>query len=164
MCGKAGNKLIFTKDGGKVSDENGYITQYWKWDQTRQNPGQVPTEPIVLQLNKELKFIFTARDKVEVQFSCESFTMAFDVGLKLKRTDCYLSKCTTIKNGPHRGKKVFEEETLKAIQKQGEEDAFNKSQKVSARTTKITNPEILAVADGHQEYFDAYKARHKKQG
>ena len=61
--GKPGNKIIFTKDGGKVADAEGYITQHWKWDKTRQNPGQIPTEPITLQLNKEIKFIFNAGDQ-----------------------------------------------------------------------------------------------------
>eukprot|EP00657_Telonema_sp_P-1_P002565 TRINITY_DN1593_c0_g1_i2.p1 TRINITY_DN1593_c0_g1~~TRINITY_DN1593_c0_g1_i2.p1 ORF type:complete len:248 (+),score=41.07 TRINITY_DN1593_c0_g1_i2:249-992(+) len=160
---KPGNKLILTKDGGKIADAGGSIIRHWKWDQTRQNPGSLPTEPIVLQMNRELRLTFHKIDECQVKFSAGDFTQVLDCGLKLKRTDCYLTKCTTILNGPERGKKVFRNSDIKSIQEKGEADAFAKSQKVSARTTVVTNKDLLEVIDSATSYFDAYKTRHMKQ-
>lgn len=160
--GVPGQKLILTKDGGKVVDAGGYITRHWKWDPSRQNPGELPTEPIVVQLNPQIKVVFEKQDKCEVKYSCEAFSQTLDCGLKLKRTTCYLDGCSTIKSGPERGKKVFGDERLKTIQQQGEENALAKTQKVHARTTVVTNEEILGVIEGHTAYFEEYKKKHKK--
>eukprot|EP00656_Telonema_subtile_P050244 TRINITY_DN6461_c0_g1_i7.p1 TRINITY_DN6461_c0_g1~~TRINITY_DN6461_c0_g1_i7.p1 ORF type:complete len:244 (-),score=64.30 TRINITY_DN6461_c0_g1_i7:5-736(-) len=144
-----GQKLILTKDGGKIADAGGHITQHWKWDQTRQNPGELPTEPIVMVLNPQVTLVFEKQALCEVRYSCEAFERSLDCGLKLKRTTNYLAGCTTIKSGPERGKKVFGERRIKDIQQQGEADALAKTQKVHARTTVVTNEDILGVIDGH---------------
>merc|ERR1712086_334701 len=94
----------------------GDITRHWKWDRTRQNPGTHPEEPVQLQLNRELKFIFRTIDDVTVKFFCEGVQKEYAVGLRLKRTDCYLEHTKTISSGEERGKKMFDEAVLKTIQ------------------------------------------------
>ena len=39
---RSGRKMLCTKDGVKVQDEQGWITAQWKWDPRRQNPGTPP--------------------------------------------------------------------------------------------------------------------------
>lgn len=161
--GKHGNKLILTKDGGKICNEAGNITQHWKWDQTRQNPGVHPKEPVQLQLNRELKFIFRAIDDVTVKFYCEGVQKEYQVGLRLKRTDCYLEHTTTISSGEERGKKVFDANVLATIHAAAHAASLEKTKCTLSSACEVKNDEIAEIIKGHTDYFEAFKARHKKQ-
>merc|ERR1712166_1069638 len=159
--GKHRDKLILTKDGVNICNEGGDITQHWKWDRTRQNPGTHPEEPVQLQLNRELKFIFRTIDDVTVKFFCEGVQKEYAVGLRLKRTDCYLEHTKTISSGEERGKKVFDEAVLKTIQSTAHAASLEKTKCTLSSACEVQNAEIAELIKGHTDYFAAFKERHK---
>lgn len=88
-----GNNCDFSlaKGGGLINNADGQITHKWKWDPKAQDAGTPPSEEMVFQLNESLTFKFnSSRKDMTLKFHCESFVKEIDVGVKVRRDDCYL--------------------------------------------------------------------------
>lgn len=88
-----GNNCDFSlaKGGGLISNADGQITQEWKWDPKAQDAGTPPSSELTFHLNESITFKFNgSRKDMTLLFQCESFVQEFDLGVKVRRNDCYL--------------------------------------------------------------------------
>ena len=113
--------MVFTTSGCLVANAAGVVTMQWKWDPTAPN-NRPPVEPITINLNKHLTLTFTDKFKIDVRFSCEGASWDFDLGMKLRRTDSYLT--TAVRTGHGGLEPVFDRTSLAERQK-----AFNETMK-----------------------------------
>lgn len=86
-------RMIALSKVGCIVSEKGDIIHEWRWDRSSMNCGVEPSRPIETNLNEYLVFTLKDRSTMSLAFSCEGITHLFDLGAKVRRTDCYLDNC-----------------------------------------------------------------------
>mmetsp|Transcript_10906 Transcript_10906/g.16621 ORF Transcript_10906/g.16621 Transcript_10906/m.16621 type:complete len:700 (+) Transcript_10906:130-2229(+) len=83
-------EFALSKVGGIITNNEGRITQQWKWDRKAQNCGTPPNGDMVFRLNEHITFTFRSRSDMTLLFEYDSIKHEMDVGMKFKRNDSYL--------------------------------------------------------------------------
>jgi hypothetical protein len=85
-----GTATVFTTKGGIVTNAAGKIVYDWKWDRTSMDAGIEPTETVTIRMNEFLTFKYKDRKTMSLDFQCENARQSIDMGVKVRRSTCYL--------------------------------------------------------------------------
>lgn len=121
-------QLVSSAVGVIVSDADGTIMAHWKHDKHAQAPGTMPIGPVELRVTPCIRASYSAISDVLVRYQIGGAKLDIDAGLKLKRTDDYLSTSTRVKTGPAMGRLSLDIPSTTLIDRN---DAFMVSQQAA---------------------------------
>jgi len=96
---RVGARVVLSKVGAIITDEDGNIQYEWKWDRRSRDAGTMPMNSVVIFLNDYLTFKMKDREEISLEFKADNVTHTFDLGMKQRRISTYLEKATRSPDG-----------------------------------------------------------------
>ncbi len=93
-------RVVFTKYGGIITDENEFISLEWTWRRKTNSQPEELKDEITVKLSDCIKLRFKSKEEIFIDFRCESINCTIDMGIKvLRKKPNYLLRAKTLPGG-----------------------------------------------------------------